>query len=311
MTRPDSSIDLSVCLCTFRRPDLLRDVLVGIARQQGVAGSMEVIVADNDPDASATPVLDELGANYPWPLRRLHVPEPNIALARNATVHAALGEWVLFIDDDEVPAVDWVARLVDAQRRYDADAVLGPVIPRYSAQTPQWMQQAGFFERRRHPTGTVLTVSDARTSNALVRRVPMMAIDGPFDLAYGRTGGSDTVMFSQMLARGAKLVWCDEAQVEEDVPPARSTMPWVLQRAFRGGQSFLRSDLRARRGANKLTRGAYLGSRAFVQLLVAAACAAGSLPFSRVAAARWARTCAAQVGKLAALAGHRYQEYKP
>jgi len=302
-------IDISICICTFRRPALLDQLLSALTEQSCDALRMEVVVVDNDPANSAAPVLRDWQAHFPMPLHLLHESTPNIAQARNAAVHTAQGEWVLFIDDDEAPDPDWIRHIVAAQRHYDADAVFAPVLPRYRDDTPAWIRNGDFFNRRRFATGTVITTTDARTGNVLIRRSKLMAVPGPFDAAFGRTGAEDTMLFRDMLAHGAKFIWCDEATVSEEVPAQRANLNWLLRRSYRLGQTYVLSEIARLRGVTRFARATQLGLRALLQLLVAAAVTLASFPFSRIMAIRWLRTTLAQCGKLSALAGHRYHEY--
>ncbi len=302
-------IDISICICTFRRPVLLGQLLAALSEQPCDGLRVEVVVVDNDPAASAAPVLREWQARFPWPLHARHESTPNIAQARNAAVHTAQGQWVLFIDDDEMPDADWLRQLMATQRRFDADAVFAPVLPRYLADTPDWIRRGDFFQRRRFATGTVIGSSDARTGNVLIRRSKLMALAGPFDVAFGRTGAEDTMLFRDMQAQGARLIWCDEATVSEEVPAQRATLNWLLRRSYRLGQTYVLSEIARLHGWSRWQRSARLGLRAALQLLIAAGVSALSLPFSRIMAIRWLRTTAAQCGKLSALAGHRYHEY--
>ncbi|MGE4335170.1 MAG: glycosyltransferase family 2 protein [Pigmentiphaga sp.] len=310
MTILDSPIDASLCICTYKRPALLRALLEAIARQDTGGLNLEIVVADNDPAGSANATLEELTSRLPLPLVSHHVPTPNIALARNATVHAARGNWVIFVDDDEEPEPGWIIALLHTQRAHQADVVFGPILPRYGPRFPAWIRRGGFFERPRYPSGTRVGTDDARAGNALVRRSLLLEHPGPFDAAYGRTGGEDTLLFRQLQQRGAIFVWCDEAIVSEEVPADRATLPWLLRRSYRGGQSFIRSELHVRAGFPRLMRALVLGGRALIQLLIAALLALACLPFSRIRSATWLRTSAAQLGKLSSLAGHRYQEYR-
>lgn len=304
---------VSVCICTFRRPALLDALLGALAAQQEAGSAVEFVVVDNDPAGSAGAVLGTWAQRLP--LRALHLPRPNIAAARNAAVATARGAWVAFIDDDEEPDPGWLAALRRCQQAHAADAVFGPVVPRYVHGTPAWLVRGGFFERPRHLTGTLIGTGEARTGNVLLRRADLQAVAaaagmaGPFDEAFGRTGAEDTVLFHALHARGARFVWCDEARVQEEVPAARANAAWLLRRSFRLGQTYVLSELVRRRGAARLGRGAWLGARALVQAGVAALLALGWLPLSRIRAMRWLRALTAQAGKLSALLGHRYHEY--
>jgi len=304
-----TAIDISICICTFRRPVLLDQLLQALTQQCCTDLRVEVIVVDNDPAGSAAAVLHDWQHRFPLPLRCHHEPRPNIAQARNIAVHSARGEWVLFIDDDEAPQAQWISQLVATQRRYNADAVFAPVLPRYLPDTPAWIRQGDFFQRRRFATGTVISCKDARTGNVLIRRSKLMAIAGPFDIAFGRTGAEDTMLFGDMSAQGASFIWCDEATVSEEVPAQRANLNWLLRRSYRLGQTYVLSEIVRLHGLAHARRATQLGLRALLQLLVAAALTLLSLPVSRIVSVRWLRTTLAQCGKLSALVGHRYHEY--
>jgi succinoglycan biosynthesis protein ExoM len=310
MTAP---IDISICICTFRRPALLDQLLMALTEQACDGLRVEIVVVDNDPAGSAGDVLRNWQSRMPMPLHARHETTPNIAQARNAAVHTAQGEWVLFIDDDEAPDADWIRHLVQTQRQYNADAVFAPVLPRYLPDTPDWIRAGDFFNRRRFATGTAITTKDARTGNVLIRRSKLMAVStpvgGPFDTAFGRTGAEDTMLFRDMLTNGASFIWCDEATVSEEVPAQRANLNWLLRRSYRLGQTYVLSEIARLGGLQRFLRAAQLGVRALAQLLIAAGVTLLALPFSRIAAIRWLRTTLAQCGKLSALAGHRYHEY--
>ncbi|MBB3211091.1 succinoglycan biosynthesis protein ExoM [Herbaspirillum sp. Sphag1AN] len=302
-------MDISICICTFRRPLLLDQLLHALRLQARGELRIEVIVVDNDPQASALPVLTRWQSQLPVTLRHYHQAIPNIAETRNLAVQQAQGQWVLFIDDDEAPDADWILKIVAAQERYQADVVFAPVLPRYRADTPDWIRAGDFFNRPRYLTGTVIGISDARTGNVLIRRQSLLAIPGPFDAAFGRSGAEDTMLFRDMLANGARFVWCDEATVSEEVPAERAKLSWLLRRSYRLGQTYMRSELVRLATLPRLLRATQLGLRALLQLVVAALLSLLLLPVSRIKAIRWLRTTLAQCGKLSALLGHRYHEY--
>ena len=304
-------VDISVCICTYKRPELLDALLAGLQGQREGGLRLQVVVADNDPDASARQVLDQWLPRIRFPMRTLHVPAPNIALARNACVGAAAGEWIAFIDDDEQPDADWIAMLAVAAREFDADIVFGPVIPVLPKSTPDWMIDGGFFERRRHATGTPATLDDARTGNALVRASALTGVPGPFDPAFGSSGGSDSVLFRQLHANGARMVWSDDAVVHEAVPPERATAGWLLQRSFRNGQVALRSRLLATEPGMRFGTSAAHAFRSLFLMLGWLAISAIAIPRSRASAMRALRKAAGQSGILLAAFGHRYREYGP
>lgn len=308
---PDRSLaDISVCVCTYRRPHLLDELLAALLAQTALSRVREIIVVDNDPAGSAMPVLAAWKPRCPMPLRIVACPRPNISLARNAALHHATGEWVAFIDDDEIPVAQWLEQLADQARRHQADGVFGPVLPVYPEGVPSWIVEGRFFERRRLATGAPVPKTDVRSGNVLLRRRLLNLDEGPFDPAFGLTGGEDTLLFHRLLDRGARFVWSDEAVVYEPVDPARATVRWLMMRAYRGGQSFIRVSLLTSRGWRRVWRLSVLLSRALLQFCIAAALAAGWWPMSRPRAVRYARLACAQCGKITGAFGLRHQEYK-
>lgn len=304
-------MDISLCICTFRRPELLAQLLRALSEQEVPEGlRIEIVVVDNDPQRSASQVLEQAARELaPLPLVVQHEATPNIALARNAAIRAARGTWIAFIDDDEYPDPGWLNALERAARQYSADAVFGPVKPHYPAGTAAWIVQSGFFEAAERPSGTLISSRQAYSGNVLVRRAALNELEGPFDPAFGVTGGSDTMLFWELQNRGSRLVWCAEAVVREHVPVARAQLRWMLRRAYRGGQSFIRAEIARLHGSTRWSRAALLGIKALAQFPVALLLALLHLPLSRARAARWLWTAWAQLGKLTALAGLHYREY--
>lgn len=230
---------ISVCIATYRRQGMLADLLESLAGQQLEAGvNLEIVVVDNDPDGTAAAVVERyINLDRFYAFDYSVQPGRNLSLVRNQTVARANGEFIAFIDDDETAAPDWVSNLLMALTTYQADAAVGPVLPLYPAEIPDWMIQGGFFERRRLKTGT--RVLRAGTGNVLVRKECIPNIEtGPFRLEYGRTGGEDTDLFHRLHKSGCKVVWADNAVVAELVPASRATVRYLTRRAFRGGQNY-------------------------------------------------------------------------
>jgi succinoglycan biosynthesis protein ExoM len=226
---------LTICICTFRRPGLLRRLLQALAAQRPVPGlCVSVVVVDNDESRSAEAVVEQHGENA-LDVRYLWEPRRNIALARNAAVRSARSALIAFLDDDEWPSPDWLAHLYHVLVTLPCDGVLGPVVPEYPPGAPRWLRRSAVFRRRRLATGSTVTLRDARTGNVLLRRAGSAEDDEWFDGAYGRTGGEDSDFFRRQFANGRVFVWCDEAVVFETVGPERWSRAFHVAREWRSG----------------------------------------------------------------------------
>jgi len=95
-------LDVSICIATYRRPEGLSRLLDSLERLKLPTGvRVEIIVVDNDYNASAASIVLSRSSSLE-PIHYCVEPRRNIALARNRALVEASGEWILFIDDDEV-----------------------------------------------------------------------------------------------------------------------------------------------------------------------------------------------------------------
>lgn len=241
----DTRID--VVVCTYRRPELLARTLEGIARCGAGMRGIHVIIIDNDVRRSAYLVVEEWATRTAMTLDYLVQPVQNISMSRNLGLERAAAPWVAFIDDDEVPGAGWLPSLLAAADRYDADVVFAPVISEFDSGAPAWATQGTLFQRKRFQTGTVVPQREMRTGNVLIRR-RRLAQDGfRFDPELGLSGGEDSAFFARLVEAGYRTVWCDEAWVHEWTPRSRTTLSWVLKRAFRIGSVEAYNKRRLRR----------------------------------------------------------------
>lgn len=161
---------ISVCICTCRRPQWLRQTLESLRQNPASSKLIEIIIVDNDPEGGARDVVASFDFGAGTSLRYYQESARNISLARNRAVKEAAGRWLAMIDDDEFASEDWLENLMRAAADYDADVVFGPVLPVFEERTPAWIIEGGFFERPRSATGTRVDWHEARTGNALIRR---------------------------------------------------------------------------------------------------------------------------------------------
>jgi len=227
---------ISVCICTYKRPELLARALEGITTLVTENKfSFEVVVVDNDGSRSAETVVKLFQENKDLMIGYDCEPDQNISLARNRAIRNSSGNLIAFIDDDETPVKDWLYKLYNAMQEFNADGVLGPVLPFYPKGAPEWLKKANIFDRRRFRTGSRLTVRNTRTGNVLLTRA--ILTEGPmwFDPAFGRTGGEDVDFFRKQLGQGRVFVWCDEAVTFETISPERWRISFHLKKYFRIG----------------------------------------------------------------------------
>jgi glycosyltransferase involved in cell wall biosynthesis len=231
----DKKLDhISVCICTFKRPKLLKRLLEDLTRQEtdGLF-TYSIVVADNDGARSAEPLVSVFAATAKIPVTYCVQPEQNISLTRNVAIENSTGNFIAFIDDDEFPIQRWLVTLLKACDKYGVDGVLGPVKCHFDEDAPKWVIKGRFYERPTYPTGFVIDWRKGRTGNVLLKREILEGIDQPFSREFHRSGDQD--FFRRMIEKGHKFIWCDEAQAFEVVPPSRWTRSFMLKRALLRG----------------------------------------------------------------------------
>jgi succinoglycan biosynthesis protein ExoM len=230
------TVHVTVCVCTYRRPELLGRLLGALGAQRLDPGlSFDVVVADDDVERSAESVVRACQANSSVDVTYVSEPARNIAVARNAAVRAARGPLLAFLDDDEWPVKDWLSSLYRTLADTGCDGVLGPVLPDYPDGAPAWLRRSAVFDRRRLETGARITHRDARTGNVLLHRAIVPDGEPWFDPEFGRSGGEDSDFFKRQFERDRDFRWCDEAIVHETVAPDRWGVKYHLVRRWRTG----------------------------------------------------------------------------
>ncbi|MDP8928402.1 MAG: glycosyltransferase, partial [Actinomycetota bacterium] len=302
---------VAICIATCQRPLGLRTLLRSLDEltfSRGRDVDVRVVVVDNSSAGDAAASERDLQEEVRWPLEVLHEPRRGIPFARNAAVRHALpdADYLAFVDDDEIVSPHWLDRLLDGLERYRAEIATGPVLPIYPDGIPPWMIRGRLFERDRFPTGTRRPV--AYTGNVLVRHDVFTHLDHHFDESLALTGGEDKEFFTRAAELGHKIVWIDDAEVSERVPPSRATLRWLLRRRY----------MRANLTANALRRQHGAGSRenlgqlaaALVRVMSGPLRALVALPEGRHVAASRLRDLALNLGRLTGSIGLRAEEYR-
>ena len=93
---------VSVVVPTRDRPSLLREALVSIRALEGDDLAFEILVGDNGNGPGSKAVAEEFGAIH------LPVSRNGAGAARNAGLNAATGDFIAFLDDDDVWTKDAV-----------------------------------------------------------------------------------------------------------------------------------------------------------------------------------------------------------
>jgi succinoglycan biosynthesis protein ExoM len=226
---------ISVCICTYKRPDYLKRLLEGLVQQKTKDRfTFSIVVVDNDDSQSAMATVRAFETHSPIGVVYCVEPRQNIALARNRAIRSATGDFVAFIDDDEFPSEDWLLTLYEACLRHGVDGAVGPVRPHFDVQPPAWVVKGRFYDRPTYPTGIIKDWRKGRTGNLLFRKNILDQVELPFRPEF--TTGEDQDFTRRMMEKGHVFLWCNEAVAYETVPSIRWNRGHMLRRAFLRGK---------------------------------------------------------------------------
>ena len=324
---------MTVCACTFKRPEGLEALLKGLGAQ--VFSTLpppkwDIVIADNEGSEDARRICKAFQKTSTIPITYVHEPGRGISHARNACLDhvAEESDFFVFIDDDEVPDPDWLEQLICAQLATDADVVWGTVVAKFDPSAPSWIREGGFFgSHPRRPGKEVEVPADlqeigsAATNNVLVRCSVVRESNLRFDPGRGLTGGEDKLFFRLLKRAGSRIIFAANARVCEKVPKERATLRYLMRLEYRLGNLTLHTKIqttKANAGRLKITRirlrtfgrgvGA-LGSGAFEVVREAARSLLTMRPRT-AGIAMGILEMARGSGLLASVVGHRYEHYR-
>ena len=121
-----SQCTFSICIVTFRRPDLLKRCLDSLPSQLEKFDpcQYQVIVSDDCPARSSYEVVSGSGFAT-W----VQGPNRGVAANRNNAANAANGDWIIYLDDDEIVGKIWLETIYDAILSGKFDVIEGRVEP--------------------------------------------------------------------------------------------------------------------------------------------------------------------------------------
>lgn len=105
-------VDFTVAIPTYNGAERLPAILERLRSQIGVAQlHWEIMVVDNNSQDATARLVAEFQATWPQPNQLKYCLEPRqgAAFARMRAVEEAKSEWVGLLDDDNLPAPNWVA----------------------------------------------------------------------------------------------------------------------------------------------------------------------------------------------------------
>jgi glycosyltransferase involved in cell wall biosynthesis len=132
-------VDVSVVVPTHNRAAQLDTVLCALRHEDAVGIACQILVVDNASTDASSSVVSRAAAKDSR-VEYVFEPRQGASHARNAGIARARAPIVAFVDDDVVPARNWLRVLKSTFDAHPAiDCVGGRVEPRWPAHVPRWV----------------------------------------------------------------------------------------------------------------------------------------------------------------------------
>jgi succinoglycan biosynthesis protein ExoM len=245
---PSASTPLHVCVAalTRERPAMLAQLLRSwraLIQPTGVETTF-LVVENNDVPTGERAVEEFAAAVAPHQVRYVLEPRIGIPFARNRAVAEMLksdAALLLFVDDDETVAPDWLQEMVGEFRRSNALLIGGPVLAAAPSFDLPWLPGQVFkgVSKRysRKALRAAKRVDDGNpqattvvTSNWLGHRDLFEKYNLRFDEGLAFSGGSDAKFDDRVTAAGLEKSWAKNAYVTETIPWSRLSAGYQFRR---------------------------------------------------------------------------------
>jgi len=215
---------LSVIIPTRDRLPGLRDCLEALALQPGAAATLEVIVVDDGGRQAPNAVVEGFSERLRVRCHRQDNAGP--AAARNTGARLAMGEWLVFLDDDCRVTPGWLASLHARCRRHPEAMIGGSIVNALAADRYAVCHQLvlDYLYGRLNPSPAVTAF--CASSNLAVPAASFRAVGG-FDPGFPYPAGEDRDLCDRWHLSGRRLVHATEVEIEH--AHAMTVLPFLRQ----------------------------------------------------------------------------------
>lgn len=244
-----NNIQLSVIICTYKRPDLIKKVLHDISTASvKVTNNWQLIVVDNVGDRKTNEECKDY-TNTICNLTYVHEHTKGLSVARNRGVKESTGKWLLFLDDDVRLDKEFIVQLLKVTSRPDIDIICPRIITSMQSDWPRWLKirlksGVGQFDLGLSPC-KLDTSTKIPVGACMCFRRSIFNAHGPFASKIGRIGGKlfggeETLLLGNAFKAGAIGTYIPTIIVRHEFVTGKTTKGYWRRQGFYGGRSWVR-----------------------------------------------------------------------
>lgn len=254
---------LSVIICSYKRPKLLREALQTMHDQKLDRAHFEVIVVDNNSEDDTPEVVREFGEKA-GNIRYVCEHKQGLSHARNRGCDEARGDYVIYMDDDAKAHLTFLSLIRQTIQSHAPDIMGGPIYPYYTETKPGWFKDE--YEIRHHARETGWSRTCSVSGSSFVIKKDLLISLGMFDPNLGMVG--DTVRlgeeravlnrYRQRPVEEQKVYYHLSCIVYHHVPLAKMTPRYLLKRYYVAGHAKAQIERLTRKRWGPLARTIYI-----------------------------------------------------
>jgi glycosyltransferase involved in cell wall biosynthesis len=235
-------VDFTVAIRTYNGAKRFPEVLKKLRSQVGTDDMQwEVIIIDNNSTDDTAQVIRDYQENWPaaYPLKYYFEPEQGASVARRRAIMEARGPLVGFLDDDNVPAPNWVsAAYAFGKTRPNVAAYGGQVHGQFEAEPPpnfhkiasllaikEWGSQVFRHDGRVLPPGAGLVIRKQAWLDCVPRQ---LRLRGPIGKSL-MLKGEDIEALTYIRRAGWEIWYNPEMEVYHRIPHWRLEKEYLLK----------------------------------------------------------------------------------
>lgn len=241
-------IKFSFITCTYNRDRYIAQTLEAVCKQTFNPLDYEIIVIDNNSTDNTARICEEFRVKYS-DLQFRYFKELNqgLSFALNRGIKEALGDYLIFVDDDETIVPEHLERLDSHLKNFpDALLIASPVIPMYEEAQPKWMSHytqrliGGYFNQ-----GNQVKKLEAQnypgTGHTIIKK-ELYEKYGYYNTELGRKGNSllgaeDKDMFSRLKKNNIPCYYFPDIPIYHHIPCQKLTDQFFQKLTYSIGKS--------------------------------------------------------------------------
>lgn len=244
---------ISVIVPTLNRASLLPGLLISLKKQLLPPDKFEVLIIDNGSTDETQALVHSFASILPN-VRYFLEAEPGLHAGRHKGMREALGDILVFADDDIEPLPTWLQAIEEVFALTGAALVGGNNLPVFFGSPPAWLSSLwnnqtngshylSALSIQSHPHGQrMFDPYMVWGCNFSIRKEVLLSAGGfhPDGMPQGLIrfrGDGETHVSKYIINNSLKCVYDSRASVYHKVTPERMTLAYFRQRGFNQGVS--------------------------------------------------------------------------